>query len=229
VVHHIIVRIRYPAGHKTKPSEEVFFTSWAPGNTSPVCPDGTGKFVPKGATFNFEMHYSTIGKPEVDQSELGLYVMKEKPKMVLETRATETRELDIAPGEADARSFCLYNFKRESLIYDLVPHMHLRGSWFKYEALYPNGKRELLLSIPRYDFNWQTEYRFAQPKKVPAGTWLLCTGAHDNSALNSLNPDPSKRVRWGLQSFEEMFMGFMNVAELPDGATNAVQQARVAK
>jgi hypothetical protein len=225
VVHHIIVRIRYPSGHKTKPSEEVFFTSWAPGNMSPVCPEGTGKFVPKGATFNFEMHYSTIGKPEIDQSEVGLYIMKEKPKMILETRATETRDLDIAPGEPNARSFCLYNFKRDSLIYDLVPHMHLRGSWFKYEALYPNGKRELLLSVPHYDFNWQTEYRLAEPKKVPAGTWLLCTGGHNNSAHNRLNPDPGKRVRWGLQSWEEMFMGFMNVAELPE-STNVVQQAK---
>lgn len=93
--------------------------------------------------------------------------------------------------------------------------MHLRGSWFKYEALYPDGKRELLLSIPRYDFNWQTEYRFAEPKRVPAGTWMLCTGAHDNSTINPSNPDAKRRVKWGLQSHEEMFMGFMNVSEIP--------------
>jgi hypothetical protein len=103
--------------------------------------------------------------------------------------------------------------------------MHLRGSWFKYEALYPDGKRELLLSVPKYDFNWQTEYRLTTPKTVPAGTWLLCNGAHDNSAHNPNNPDPTKRVHWGAQSFEEMFMGFMNVAELPSGSTNLVQEA----
>ena len=225
VVHHIIVRVRYPAGHKLKSSEEVFFTSWAPGNTSPLCPDGTGKFLPKGSTFNFEMHYNTIGKPEVDQSELGLYLMKEKPKLVLETRATETRELDIPPGDPNSRSFCLYHFKKDTILYDLVPHMHLRGSWFKYEALYPDGKRELLLSVPKYDFNWQTEYRLAAPKTVPAGTWLLCNGAHDNSTRNANNPDPTKRVHWGAQSFEEMFMGFMNVAEAPSASTNVIQEA----
>jgi hypothetical protein len=152
--------------------------------------------------------------------------MKEKPKVVFETRATETRDLDIGPGDPNSRSFCMYHFKSDTLIYDLIPHMHLRGSWFKYEALYPSGKRELLLSVPKYDFNWQTEYRLAEPKKVPAGTWLLCTGAHDNSTRNTFNPDPTKRVHWGQQSFEEMFMGFMNVAEVPGAKTNVIEQAR---
>jgi len=104
--------------------------------------------------------------------------------------------------------------------------MHLRGSWFKFQLLYPDGKQETLLSVPQYDFNWQTEYRFAQPKKIPAGTWLLCTGAHDNSARNSLNPDPAKRVHWGKQSSEEMFMGFMNVAEVGQGSEGGSKQAR---
>lgn len=225
VVHHIIVRVRYPGGQKSKPPEEVFLTSWAPGNTSPEFPDGTGKFLPRGSVFNFEVHYNTTGKAEVDRSELGLYVLKQKPKVVFETRATETRDLDIPPGDANARSFCMYHFKNDTLIYDLIPHMHLRGSWFKYEALYPDGKRELLLSVPKYDFNWQTEYRLAEPKKVPSGTWLLCTGAHDNSAKNPFNPDPNKRVRWGPQSFEEMFMGFMNVSEIRLNSTNAIEQA----
>jgi hypothetical protein len=81
--------------------------------------------------------------------------------------------------------------------------------------------------VPHYDFNWQTEYRLAEPKRVRAGTWLLCTGAHDNSAKSPLNPDPTKRVKYGLQSFEEMFMGFMNVAEIPPSPVNPQKQARV--
>jgi peroxiredoxin len=214
VVHHVIVRIKYPSGAKGAPEEEVFFTSWAPGNTTPEFPRETGKFIPKGATFNFELHYNTTGKPETDQSELGLYLLKDTPRMVLETRTTETRDLNIPPGEADTRSFCVYHFKRDTLLFDLVPHMHLRGSWFKYEVLFPDGKRETLLSVPRYDFNWQTEYRLAEPRKVPAGTWILCSGAHDNSKQNPYNPDATRRVKYGLQSYEEMFMGFMNVAEV---------------
>jgi hypothetical protein len=225
VVHHVIVRVRYPEGAKGRPEEEVFLTSWAPGNTSPECPPGTGKFLPKGAKFNFELHYNTVGKPESDQSELGLYLAKEPPKLVLETRAAENRDFSIPPGEADARTHAVYAFRRETLIYDLIPHMHLRGSWFKYEALYPNGKKETLLAVPNYDFNWQTEYRLAEPKRVPAGTWLLCTGGFNNSPKNPNNPDPSKRVKHGLQSFEEMFMGFMNVAEVESANVTAAAAA----
>jgi hypothetical protein len=226
VVHHVIVRVKYPDGAKGKPDEEVFLTSWAPGNMSPENPPGTGKFLPKGARFNFELHYSTIGKAETDNSELGLYLAEETPKVVFETRTAENRDFNIPPGEADSRTHALYSFRRDTIIYDLIPHMHLRGPWFKYEALYPDGKKETLLSVPNYDFNWQTEYRFAQPKRVPAGTWLLCTGGFDNSAKNPNNPDPTKRVKHGLQSFEEMFMGFMNVAEVGQRSESGSKQAK---
>jgi peroxiredoxin len=227
VVHHVIVRVRYPDGAKGQPEEEVLFTSWAPGNTTPEFPAGTGKFLPKGSRFNFELHYNTSGKPEMDRSEVGLYFSKETPKMVLETRAAEDREFSIPPDEADSRSHCVYGFRRDAIIYDLIPHMHLRGSWFQYEALYPDGRRETLLRVPNYDFDWQTEYRLAQPKRVPAGTWLLCTGGFDNSSRNPHNPDPTKRVRWGPQSFDEMFMGFMNVADVPETAGSSRKQAKV--
>ena len=95
--------------------------------------------------------------------------------------------------------------------------MHLRGSWFKFQLLHPDGHKETLLSVPNYDFNWQTSYRLAEPRRVPAGTWMLCTGGHDNSSKNPNNPDPTQRVKWGLQSWDEMFMGFMTVADLPSG------------
>lgn len=213
VVHHVIVRVK-----GQKQGDEVFFSAWAPGNDKEGFPDGTGKLIPANATLNFEMHYSTIGSEETDQTELGLYFLPEAPKVVLETREAANYDLSIPPGEQDARQFALYGFKKDSVIYDLVPHMHLRGSWMKFEALYPNGKKETLLSVPNYDFNWQIGYRLAQPKKVPAGTWILCTGAHDNSPANPFNPDPKKRVKFGLQSWDEMFIGFMNVAELPAGS-----------
>jgi len=229
VVHHVIVRVKYPEGAKGRPEEEVLLTSWAPGNTSPENPPGTGKFLPKGSRFNFELHYNTTGKAETDRSEMGLYLSKETPKLVLETRTAENRDFSIPPGEADSRTHALYSFKRDTMIYDLIPHMHLRGAWFKYEALYPDGKKETLLSVPNYDFNWQTEYRLAQPKRVPAGTWLLCTGGFNNSAKNPYNPDPSKRVKHGLQSFDEMFMGFMNVAEVGPGNETGQKQAKVVR
>ena len=107
----------------------------------------------------------------------------------------------------------MYCFKKDAVIYDLSPHMHFRGSWFKFQLLHPNGKRETLLSVPHYDFNWQTSYRLAEPKRLSAGTWMLCTGAHNNSASTPFNPDATKTVTWGLQSWDEMFMGFMTVAD----------------
>ena len=218
VVHHIIVRVRYPEGYEDAPKEAYLFTSWVPGLAQGEFPIGTGVFLPKGARFNFEMHYTTTGQPQTDQSELGLYLAKEPAKRRLEVRASETRDFELAPGDRDAQHFSHYCFKKDAVIYDLSPHMHLRGSWFKFQLLHPDGRRETLLSVPQYDFNWQTSYRLAEPKRVSAGTWMLCTGGHDNSAKNPNNPDPSKRVRWGLQSWDEMFMGFMTVADMPSEA-----------
>lgn len=215
VVHHIIVRVRYPEGYQDAPPEAYLFTTWVPGVEQREFPAGTGMFLPKGARFNFEMHYTTTGEAQSDQSELGLYLAQAPAQRRLEVRASETREFELTPGDPDAQHFSHYCFKRDAVIYDLSPHMHLRGSWFKFQLLHPDGRRETLLSVPQYDFNWQTSYRLAEPKRVPAGTWMLCTGGHDNSAKNPNNPDPTKRVRWGLQSWDEMFMGFMTVADAP--------------
>jgi hypothetical protein len=175
-------------------------------------------FLPKGATFNFEVHYTTNGRPQTDETEVGLYLAKEQPRMRFETRGFETRDLDIPPGDPDARHTISYCFKKDTRIFGLSPHMHVRGKWFKFELLRPDGKRETLLSVPSYDFNWQTSYRLAEPKLVPAGSWLLCTGGFDNSPKNPHNPDATARARWGPQSWNEMFMGFMDVAEEPPQA-----------
>ena len=217
VVHHIIVRVRYPEGYRDAPPEAYLFTTWVPGLAQDEFPVGTGVFLPKGARFNFEMHYTTTGRAQTDQSELGLYLAKGPAERRLEVRASETRDFDIAPGEPDSQHFSHYCFKRDAILYSLSPHMHLRGSWFKFELLHLDGRRETLLSVPQYDFNWQTSYRLAEPKHVPAGTWMLCTGGHDNSVKNPNNPDPAKRIKWGLQSWDEMFMGFMTLADAAAG------------
>jgi hypothetical protein len=217
-IHHIIVRVRYPAGYRGRPEEAYLFTTWVPGLPQAECPPGTGFFVPKGARFNFEAHYITNGRPQTDESEVGLYLAKERPKAQFETRGCETRDLDIPPGDANAKHVTTYCFKKDTRIFGLSPHMHLRGSWFKFELLHPGGKRETLLSVPSYDFNWQTSYRLAEPKLAPAGSWLLCTGGFDNSPKNPHNPDATARARWGPQSWNEMFMGFMDVAEEPAAA-----------
>jgi peroxiredoxin len=222
VVHHLIVRAKYSETPKLA-KDDVFLTGWAPGIDYQAYPEGTGKFLGKGATLNFELHYTVDGKPETDQSELGLYVLKSSPKMALQTHAAYNPDVLVPAHEPQAPSYAVCGFKHDSWLFDLAPHMHLRGSWFKYEALYPDGARETLLSVPRYDFNWQTIYRLAEPKKIPAGTWIFCTGGFDNSARNPSNPNPDKRVTWGDQSFDEMFIGFMDVAKIPPAAVAAAK------
>jgi peroxiredoxin len=214
VVHHIIVRVRAP-GQKEDDQDDAFLIGWAPGSPDQFFPQNTGKHIKKGSTLDFEMHYTASGKPEHDQSRIGLYFLKEAPPLALKTRAAYNFDFEIAPNEVASGAQATYVFKRESMLYDLSPHMHLRGSWFKFEALYPNGKRETLLSVPRYDFNWQHNYRLKEPKRMPAGTWILCTGGFNNSPTNPYNPDPAIHVHWGDQSFDEMFIGFMGIAELP--------------
>jgi hypothetical protein len=225
VVHHLIVRAKYSKTPKLA-KDDVFLTGWAPGIENRAYPEGTGKFLGAGATLNFELHYTASGRAETDQSELGLYVLKSPPKLALKTQAAVNWDVVVPPHEPEAPSYAVFGFEHESMLFDLAPHMHLRGSWFKYEALYPSGKRETLLSVPRYDFNWQTGYRLAEPKVMPAGTWILCTGGFDNSSRNPSNPNPDKRIKWGAQSFDEMFIGFMDVATLPSANDSVAKQAR---
>ncbi len=222
VLHHCLVFLKYPQD-AARPQPDYkggvggFFTAFLPGTASVSFPAGTGKFLPKGAKFFFQLHYSATGKAEKDRSEIGLYLCKTKPPMELQTRAAARKPLNIPPGDPDYEVQGQFTFQRDSWLYEMSPHMHLRGSRVRYEALYPDGKREVLLSVPNYDFNWQTLYRLAEPKRVPAGTKVICTGAFDNSPQNPANPDSTKFVHFGEQTFDEMFICYLNYAELPSG------------
>jgi hypothetical protein len=104
----------------------------------------------------------------------------------------------------------------------LSPHMHLRGKAFRYELVSPSGEREVLLDVPAYDFNWQTRYRLAEPRRLPAGSVIYCRAVFDNSDANLANPDPTKSVRWGDQSWDEMMLGFFDVSLPRDDARKTV-------
>lgn len=220
VLHHCLVFVIYPknSGHR-QPDDRGglggFFASFLPGTEEVTFPEGTGKFLPKGTKIIFQLHYSATGKVEKDLTQMGLYLCKTKPPMELHTRSAAKHILDIPPGDPDYQVEAQFNFPRDSMLYSMSPHMHFRGSRVKYEAFYPDGKREVILSVPNYDFNWQTLYRLAEPKRIPAGTRLVCTGAFNNSAQNPANPDPTKLVHFGEQTFDEMFIGYFNYAELP--------------
>ena len=162
------------------------------------------------------MHYTTNGEPQTDLTEMAFYLADGPQKRKGETRQAINSNLDIPPGEADARHMATYAFKKPTTIYGLFPHMHFRGKWMRYELLTPDGKKETLLHVPRYDFQWQLSYYLKEPLHVPAGSWLVVTGSFDNSVGNPNNPDPTRRVVFGEQSWDEMFIGFFEAADDPD-------------
>jgi hypothetical protein len=215
VVHHVIVRAKWPDGPDDGSGYGVNLSGWAPGMMNAKFQTGTGKNLPHDAKIDLEMHYTTVGSPQTDQTEVAFYLLPDKPEREVTTRSAIQTDLNIPPGVDEARDSAVYGFTKPATIYGLMPHMHLRGKWMRFELLSPNGKRETLLNVPRYDFNWQTVYRLAEPRHVPAGSWLLVTGGFDNSAANPSNPAPRKRIQFGRQSWDEMFIGFFDAADDP--------------
>ena len=219
VVHHVLARIK--GGPKDHTGGNAMFVGWAPGATLGAFPENSGKLLPPNAKFDLEMHYTTNGSPQTDQTEIGLYLLKEKPPLRYESVPVVNDTFEIRPGEAGAAAQAMYGFKKAATLHSVTPHMHLRGRSMKFETLYPDGRRETIAAIPRYDFNWQVTYQLLQPKKIPAGTWAVLSGTWDNSARNPSNPDPKKTIHWGDQSFDEMFLGWYNVTWENEGAAPA--------
>ena len=197
-----------------------YFAGYVPGMEPAFYPDDTGKRVRAGSSVTFQMHYTTTGKVESDQTQLGLYFAAAPPARELLTRSAFTTNIDVPAGAPEYEREATYtpSATRDVMLYELSPHMHYRGKRFKYEALYPGGSSEVLLSVPDYDFNWQSLYRFKQPKRLPAGTVIRVRGAFDNSRQNPANPDATARVGFGEQTTDEMFVGYINYAELPANA-----------
>ncbi len=219
VVHHIIVFVVPPGQFFNPERPGAVLVGTAPGDLPTILPEGYAKKVPKGSKLIFQMHYTPNGKAQVDQSMIGLIFAKKPPKHTTFTfpiipRTFLFRLNVIPPGHKNYRMSTTHTFKKDAKLLSLMPHMHLRGKSFRYVATYPNGKKETLLWVPRYDFNWQTIYRLKEPKLMPKGTKLLCVAHFDNSKENLNNPDPSKKVRWGDQTWEEMMIGWIDYANV---------------
>lgn len=222
VVHHVLARIK--GGPKDHLGDNAMFVGWAPGANLGRFPENSGKLLPARARFDIEMHYTTNGTPQTDQTEIGLYLLKEKPPLRYESVPVINSSFEIRPGDPEATVQAMYGFKEPATLHGVTPHMHLRGRTMKFETLSPEGRREVIASIPRYDFNWQFTYELVQPKKIAKGTWAVLTGSFDNSARNPANPDPKRTVRWGDQSFDEMFLGWYNVTWAQDPAAPATKK-----
>lgn len=216
VVHHAVLFAYWPDSPNNHGTLGTYMHGWAPGVSPLEFPEGIAKRLPANSIITIEMHYTTTGVVETDQTEVALYLAEAPIVREAETRTAINFDLDIPPGVEDAQHMATYAFEKPATIYGLFPHMHYRGKWMRYELLLPNGQQETLLHVPRYDFQWQLSYILEQPKQVPAGSWLIVTGSFDNSVNNPANPDPTKQVFYGEQSSDEMFVGFFEVADDPE-------------
>ena len=186
---------------------------FAPGTRPFIAPGGMAKLVPAGWKFIFQMHYTTNGSPQKDRSAIGM--LFEDPAKVthrMSTANTANIEFEIPANADDYKVEARKTFVRDTLLIGMYPHMHIRGKSFRYELTQPNGKKEVLLDVPQYDFNWQNWFELQKPLMIPAGSTLLCTAHYDNSDNNIFNPDPTRPVRWGDQTWDEMMIGWYDVA-----------------
>lgn len=238
VVHHVIAFLRPPgskwmadakygepfvpqkgkrAGRNDEASEAggpgaELLVGYAPGLQAQSYRDGQAKLLKAGTDVIFQMHYTANGKAAADQTKIGLVYAKEQPKERVMTVPISNAKFAIPAGAENHRVDSQMTLQAESRVVGLMPHMHLRGKSFEYTAVYPTGEREKLLDVPKYDFNWQLFYYLNSAKTLPKGTRIECVAHFDNSANNKANPDPSKEVHWGDQSWEEMMIGWFDVA-----------------
>jgi hypothetical protein len=184
---------------------------YAPGSEPDRWPDGMAKFVPAGSDLVFQMHYTTNGHPARDQTAIGLVFAKQPPKQRVLTLQLTNHTFVIPPRTDDYRVEVAGTIPNDALLLSFFPHMHLRGKRFEYNILHADHTVETLLRV-NYDFHWQLSYRLAQPLPLKAGTWLQAVAWYDNSDDNHHNPDPNQTVTWGGQTYEEMMVGFFDVA-----------------
>lgn len=209
VVHHIIVFLQDPKENLAGSGGNLL-VGWAPGDPPLQLSEGTARLVRAGSKLRFQLHYTPNGTAVKDKSYVGLKFAKAAPKY----RSLTGRAINVAfkiPPHADGHEVKASHVVKEDIrMTSLMPHMHVRGKDFEYSVVYPDGRQEVLLKVPRYDFGWQLSYQFATPLVLPKGSRIECVAHYDNSANNKFNPDPTKEVRWGDQTWEEMMIGWFN-------------------
>jgi len=240
VVHHILVFCREPAaGERPVPFTQLvpkmpllhekradkLVATTAPGTNAMILPPGKALLIRAGALLRFQIHYTTNGIAARDRSSIGIIFARRPPQQEVRTSAFVNPMFVIPPGASDQAVDSVIQFTEDSHILGLIPHTHLRGKSWEYRMVYPDGHTEVVLSVPRYDFGWQTYYVFAKPLPAPRGARLEATAHYDNSAANRFNPNPKASVRWGDQTWQEMqFTAF--AFSLDSSSTPTVQEQR---
>lgn len=232
VVHHVLVFMVPPGNDTGGPATRLreladetrgYFAAYVPGNGAVMFPEGFARLLPRGATLVFQLHYTPNGHATSDQTRLGLYFADGPPRHQLRVAGIANRRLKI-PAGAPAHEIAARIIVPEDVrVVAFMPHMHVRGKAFEFEAVLGEGGRRALLEVPRYDFNWQLRYELREPLLLPKGTSLRAIGWFDNSDGNPSNPDPSATVRWGPQTTDEMMIGFVEyylASESADATAN---------
>jgi thiol-disulfide isomerase/thioredoxin len=219
VVHHILIFAVPNAQSHDAPLERLlgqvvdetsgFFAAYVPGNDHVIFPEGFARLLPKNTDLLFQIHYTPNGTATRDQTEIGLVFARETPKHALRVASLSNRRFQIPPMTKDFAVHAELYVPADVVVTAFMPHMHVRGQAFRYEVRKPDGEKLTLLEVPRYDFNWQLRYELREPIFIPRGSAALATGWFDNSKSNPYNPDPTKTVRWGLQTHDEMMLGYV--------------------
>lgn len=245
VVHHIVAFVRTPGSNyfKDEPLNTFFeappakkdvkavkgdvpsdwLVGYAPGQTPDMFKPGQAKLVPAGSDIVMEVHYMPEGKATTDRAKLGLVFAKEPPKERAMTLSTGNESFRIPPGDPNYRVDATYTVQKDMTLLGMHPHMHTRGKDMQYRLVFPNGETKTILNVPHYNWHWQLWYNLEKPIALPKGTKIECTAHFDNSKDNPENPDPTKTVTWGQQSFDEMMVCFFNVTFPVDQPANTVQ------
>ena len=194
----------------------------APGTNATVYAPGSAMLLPAGTVLTFQVHYTTIGAAATDRSSIGFKFAAQAPTREVYATAMMNPRFMIPAGAANHAVEAKMEFLEDVTIYSLAPHTHLRGKQWEYTLTYPDGRSEVVLSVPTYDFNWQTDYVFATPLRVPKGSTLKSVAHYDNSKENKSNPDPTQPVYWGDQTWEEMqYTGIMYSIDKETRSTTA--------
>ena len=206
IAHHVIVWQEDENGNRT----DGWLGAWAAGTEPMDFPDGYGRVLKKGGTLIADMHYHPAETPESDQTKIGLHFSDTPIEKEIVNLWIMNQDFEIPAGAKNHPARASYTFAQDAYILAFLPHMHYRGNDFTYDAKFPDGRRETLLKVDNYDFNWQTNYQLDEPLFVPKGTRIDCVAHWDNSADNPRNPDPTKTVRNGDESYDEMMIGFVD-------------------
>ncbi len=246
VVHHVLVRYKAkpdvqrapllklnpdisttpkstPGLHPIKRGDDLpvrLLATYAPGTNPQVFRPGTALRLEPGGILELQMHYTAAGQDEIDRTRVGMIFSKDQtPREVLASQFINAT-LRLPAGAADVKVDADVEFAQDATVWGLFPHTHMRGKKWEYVLQLPDGSKRTILSVPRYNFNWQTYYMFKEPLQVPKGSKILSSAWYDNSAGNRANPDPTVDVKWGEQTWEEMqYTGILVSSVAPASST----------